>query len=464
MKAILIDFGSTFTKTIVVDLKKSEILGRSNSPSTVNTDISVGLRNAMQDIGIRLSDLKQRKFDYQLSCSSAAGGLRMIAIGLVPQLTVEAAKNAALGAGANVLDVYSYGLSSDEVIRIEAQEPDLILLAGGSDGGDKKTVLHNARMLAKSKITSPIIISCNKVIADNIKKILNEHGKITRVTENVMPELWSLNIEPVKKEIRKVFLDRIVITKGLEKIKEIVDILIPTPSASMIGAELLAKGVENQGLGDLLAIEVGGATTNVYSVSEGKPMDPRAIIQGFKEPYVKRTVEGDLGLRYNATSIVKMIGEEEFKAVLRNEGFERGGDIYKNAQHLRENISFLPSGIEDYAFDTTLSRIAVRVAVRRHSGQFTEVKLPTGVSLIQSGKDLRGIKNVLGTGGGIVYQKHHKRILSEALFNPKENHILRPKRPKLFVDRDYVLWAMGLLANFAPKTAYSIIRKSLTLV
>ncbi len=464
MKAILIDFGSTFTKIIVVDLKKHKILGRSNSPSTANTDISIGLRNAMRDIGIRLSDLKQRKFDYQLSCSSAAGGLKMVAIGLVPQLTVQAAKNAALGAGANVLDVYSYELSKDEVVRIEAQEPDLILLAGGSDGGDKKTVLHNARMLAKSKITSPIIISCNKVVADNVKKILNEYGKITRITDNVMPELWSLNIEPAKKEIRKIFLDRIVIAKGLEKIKEIVDTLIPTPSASMIGAELLAKGVENQGLGDLLAIEVGGATTNVYSVSEGKSIDPRAIIQGFKEPYVKRTVEGDLGLRYNATSIVKMVREEEFKEVLRDEGFEGEGDIYENALNLRENISFLPNNIEDYAFDMTLSRIAVRVAVRRHSGQFTEVKLPIGVTLIQSGKDLRNIKNVIGTGGGIVYQKHHKRILSEALFDPKESHILRPKRPKIFVDKDYVLWAMGLLANFAPKTAYSIIRNSLTLV
>jgi uncharacterized protein (TIGR01319 family) len=123
MKGILIDFGSTFTKVIVVDVETGKLLARSKSASTVRTDVTIGLRRALSNIGLELSDLKRQKFDYKLSCSSAAGGLRMVSIGLVPQFTVEAAKKTALGAGANVLEVYAYDLTSDELKRIEAQNP-----------------------------------------------------------------------------------------------------------------------------------------------------------------------------------------------------------------------------------------------------------------------------------------------------------------------------------------------------
>lgn len=463
MNAILIDFGSTFTKVMVVDVEKRKIMSRSNSPSTVQTDVTIGLKKALDNVGLELSDLKRRKFDYQLSCSSAAGGLKMIALGLVPQLTVEAAKKAALGAGANVLGAYAYELTSNELKQIENQKPDIILLAGGCDGGDEKTVLHNARILAKSRIASPIIVSCNKTVSEEVRKILSENGKVTRMTENVMPELWDLNTEPVKQEIREVFLERIVSAKGLDKVKPYVDILIPTPSATMKAAELLARGVEeHDGLGDLLVIEVGGATTNVYSVSEGVSTQPKTILRGFKEPYVKRTVEGDLGLRYNAKSTIDKIGEREFKAVLRDEGVGGELDIYSRAQHLSEVVSTLPKSNEDHVFDMALSRIAVRIAVKRHSGYLTEIKLPGGVSFIQRGKDLRNVKNVIGSGGGIVFTRNPKRVLSEGLFNAKESLILKPKNPKLYVDRDYVFWAMGLLASIAPGTAYSIMKKSLS--
>lgn len=463
MKAILIDFGSTFTKIIVADIEKREILSKSKSPSTVQTDVTIGLKNALHKIGLKLSDLKRRKFDHQLSCSSAAGGLKIIAIGLVPQLTVDAAKKAALGAGANVLSTYAYELTLDELKQIEAQKPDVILLAGGCDGGDKKTVLRNTHMLANSHLVSPIIVACNKVVSKKVRKVLNDHGKTARVTENVMPELWKLNVEPAKEEIRKIFLERIVNAKGLDKVKKIVDILMPTPSATMKAVELLAEGAKNhEGVGDLLTIEVGGATTNVYSVSDGISTETEIILHGFREPYVKRTVEGDLGLRYNARSILDKIGERKFKRVLLDEGLKGDLKIYSRAQYLSEVVRFIPRSIEDYAFDAALSRIAVRIAVKRHSGYLTEIKLPAGKVFVQKGKDLRNIKSVIGTGGGIVYAKHPKHILSEALFNPKENFVLRPKTPKLYIDKEYVLWAMGLLANVAKNDALSIIEKSLT--
>lgn len=462
MKAILMDFGSTFTKVIIIDMKEASIMARAHSPSTVQTDITIGLEKALNSIDLKIDDLKKRKFNHQLSCSSAAGGLKMIAIGLVPELTVEAAKEAALGAGANVIGTYSYSLNIGELKRIEAQNPDIVLLAGGSDGGDEKTVLHNAKMLAKSKIKSPIIIACNKSASEKVERILTKFQKPTRVTENVMPELWKLNIEPTKKEIRKIFLERIIEAKGLDKIRRLVDIIIPTPSASLKAVELLAKGIRNHnGIGDLLAIEVGGATTNVYSASEGVTDKDNVILRGFKEPYLKRTVEGDLGLRYNILCIVEKAGIKEFKTVLSEEGFKKEQSIQEKAQYLKDRIAFISKSKKDRAFDEALSRIAVRIAVKRHSGHLVKINLPSGASFIQEGKDLSKVKNILGSGGGIVYAKNHKRILLEAIFNPNEGFILKPKDPKLFIDKDYVLWATGLLSNVDPETAYSVICKSL---
>lgn len=465
MKAILIDFGSTFTKILVVDTVKCKIINSSKSPSTVQTDVTLGLKKALNNIGLTFSTLKERKFDYQLSCSSAAGGLKMIAIGLVPQLTVEAAKKAALGAGANVLGTYSYELTPVELKEIEILEPDIILLSGGCDGGDKRNVIHNAKILAKSKLNSTMIVACNKDASYEVNAILSKKKKAARITENIMPELWSLNIEPAKKEIRRVFLEKIIDAKGLEKVKKFVDILKPTPSATMKAAELLANGTEDEeGLGDLIAIEVGGATTNVYSISEGISSEPNTILRGFKEPYVKRTVEGDLGLRYNAKCIIDRLGAKEFERVMRDEGFKNSIDLYDVAEHLGKKISFIPKKNSDIIFDTTLSRIAVRLAAKRHSGYLTELELPSGITYIQRGKDLRNIPSVIGTGGGIVFSKSPKNILSEALYDPEDALSLRPKRPKLFVDKNYVMWGMGLLFDVAPKIAYTIIKRSLTIV
>jgi len=465
MKAILIDFGSTFTKVIVVDFDKGRLLARSKSASTVRTDVTIGLRRTLGNIGLKLSDLKRRKFDYKLSCSSAAGGLRMVSIGLVPQFTVEAAKKAALGAGANVLEVYAYDLTSDELKRIEAQNPDIILLVGGCDGGDRETVLHNAHVLANSCLTAPIVVGCNKDASEEVAMILNDGGKDVRTTENVMPGLWELNIEPAKGEIRKVFLEKIVDAKGLDKVENVVDILMPTPSATLKAVELLAKGTENQvGFGHLLTIEVGGATTNVYSVSEGMPTRSNTILRGFKEPYVKRTVEGDLGLRCNANSILDKAGEREFMQKLCEEGPSGDLDIYERVQYLCKHTSFIPKSDAEFAVDAALARMAVEIAVERHSGQLTDLKFPTGIVFIQKGKDLTNVENVIGTGGGIVYEKHPNRILSEALFDPNNPFVLRPKNPKLWIDKNYVFWAMGLLADIVPDTAVSIMKRSLTIV
>ena len=169
--ALLIDFGSTYTKLRAFDLDTRRLLATAQGPSTVTTDITIGMDLALKDLTRKLG--RMPKFKYRLACSSAAGGLKMVTIGLVKELTAEAARQAALGAGAKLVGTFSYRLTAHDAANIEALEPDIILLAGGTDGGNADVVLHNAERLAKSSLICPIIVACNRDVAEDIAKRLS---------------------------------------------------------------------------------------------------------------------------------------------------------------------------------------------------------------------------------------------------------------------------------------------------
>ena len=230
MKAVLlIDFGSTYTKITAVDVDEEKILGTAQSYTTIETDIINGLNNALAILKEKIGDIQ---FEEQYACSSAAGGLRMVAIGLVPELTAKAARQASLGAGAKVIKTYSYELTEGDLEEIDRINPDICLLTGGTDGGNKENIVFNARMLAKAKNPFPIIIAGNRNCADQCQEILKE--KQTYVCENVMPRLDIPNVEPVQKKIREIFLEQIVKAKGLSRAQQLVQgILMPTPSAML---------------------------------------------------------------------------------------------------------------------------------------------------------------------------------------------------------------------------------------
>ena len=174
-QGLFIDFGSTFTKLVLIDFDSERVIGRTQSPSTVDTDITVGLNAVLDEISKQQGSNFQ--YRHKLACSSAAGGLKMVTIGLVPELTAEAAKRAALGAGAKVVGVYSYQLTNRELYELEAMAPDIVLLAGGTDGGDRATILHNAAILGQSRLSVPVIVAGNKSASDEIQTILDSHGK-----------------------------------------------------------------------------------------------------------------------------------------------------------------------------------------------------------------------------------------------------------------------------------------------
>jgi uncharacterized protein (TIGR01319 family) len=212
---ILIDFGSTYTKVAAVDLGKIEIAAAVRVPSTVDTDITLGLAGALAEIGekTRITGLEQKE---ALACSSAAGGLRMVCSGFVPELTSKAAGLAALGAGAKVIKNFSYKLTGDEVKEIEEIAPDILLLCGGTDGGDDAVILHNAKKLAAAgRAGSNIIVAGNKTTHDDLKDIFRDSGKNVIYTKNVMPEIGVLDAAPCNREIRALFMKNIIEAKGI---------------------------------------------------------------------------------------------------------------------------------------------------------------------------------------------------------------------------------------------------------
>ncbi|MFB0535211.1 MAG: methylaspartate mutase accessory protein GlmL [Anaerolineae bacterium] len=456
--ALLIDFGSTYTKVLAVDMARECILGRAQAPTTIDVDITIGLKQALnrlkEQTGRDLSTLQHRR-----ACSSAKGGLRIIAVGLVPELSVEAARRASLGAGARVLGVYSHKLTLPELETIVRQVPDMILLAGGTDGGNETVILQNAMSLASSKLNAPVIVAGNRCVADYAHDILAEKGKEARVTENVMPHLGQLNVEPVRETIRQVFMEKIVEAKGIKKAEALVGtVAMPTPAAVLRAAKLLARGIHDEaGWGELMVVDIGGATTDVLSIARGDPCREAVVVRGLPEPYAKRTVEGDLGLRVSAISLMEAVGKVKLRAHIGLDELALESAVH----HRAKETGFVPQTARSQAIDDGLAKAAVELGVERHVGTLREHYLPTGFCYIQEGKDLTGISHLIGTGGIFCHSARSQEILQLALFNGSNPFLLRPQRPRFWIDPLYILWGMGLLAEIAPRTGLHIMKNNL---
>lgn len=457
--ALLMDIGSTYTKATVVDLEEVELKARVETLTTVNEDINIGVNKVLKEL--KAMGIDPDKAEYKLACSSAAGGLKMVALGLVPDLTVEAARRAALGAGAKVGQVFCYELTDTELEQIVKYSPDIILLAGGTDGGNKNVIIHNSRKLAELELDVPIIVAGNKVAAPTVEKILLSANKEVYITENVMPKLESLNIEPVRKTIRNVFLSKIIYAKGLSKLSQYTgNAIMPTPSAVMKAAELLARGTDkHEGLGEIMVVDIGGATTDVDSVAVGTPAKAGVTLRGLREPFVKRTVEGDLGMRYSAPSLVEEVGIQNMLNYVPNEVGEK--EILEYVNKISNDVKYLPDNELNQEMDRGIAKVAVKLAVQRHVGRIETVYGPFGASHVQYGKDLTELDLMIGTGGILTNCDNPSEILKYGTYDLKYPEVLAPKEPEFLLDKDYILSSIGLLTEIVPDKAFTLAKKHL---
>ena len=461
---ITIDFGSTYTKVAAFDLNSERLISVAQSKTTIDTDITIGLNNSLALLSEKILPTSFT-IERMLASSSAAGGLQMVAIGLTKTLTTQAAQEAILGAGAKLTGIYSFRLDANEISEIAGGAPDIILLAGGTDGGNEKNIIHNAKMLANSTINAPIIIAGNKNASQEVGSILKKGGKNFFSTQNIMPELDTLNIDPTQKIIRELFISRITHAKGLNRAHDLIgDIIMPTPSAVLKAATLLSRGTpEEPGIGDLMIVDIGGATTDIHSIGEGFPTDTATIRKGLPEPRDKRTVEGDLGIRFNAKTIMDQVGIDEIYTRMNElkPDSPPKTKIIDYISKISEKVEHLPTLEDESLIDICIAIKAVEIASRRHAGTIESIHSPTGVFKIQRGKDLSRFSAIIGTGGILANCKSPGKILEATRFSKKFPEKLLPIAPEFFIDTNYILHSIGLLESIAPIKALKIIKKNL---
>lgn len=454
---LMIDFGSTFTKLTAIDTETEDIIATANHFTTVATDITVGYQNALKALYQKIGE--EITFDKIIGCSSAAGGLKMAAIGLVEELTVEAAKRVCLGAGAKVELAFSHHLTKRNVQQIVDKQIDIVLLSGGTNGGNSECVLFNMRMLGEQGIKLPIIYAGNQSCQDEILEIANEYEMNVYVCENVMPKLNVLNIPSAREKIREIFLKNIIEAKGIKKIETAIDkVILPTPESVLRAAELLSKGyMHESGLGEIVLVDIGGATTDMYSMCSASAKRSDVVVKGLEEPYAKRTVEGDLGMRYSALGVLESLTVEERKLIDLDEGV----DLVKELTYRHENVDTIPSNDYERKIDRIMGQICVDKAMERHVGRMEEMYTPMGMLYNQYGKDLSKIRYVIGTGGVLVRNENPYEILKKVEYTFAKPLELRPMNPKYLLDADYILAAMGLLSELDPVLALKIMKKHL---
>lgn len=451
MKALLADIGSTYTKLCAVDLDDAKLLGAS-AVLTTQADIRIGVGQAWNELRTQLPS--GIDFDLRRASSSAAGGLRLVAIGLVPELTGEAARMAALGAGAKVLRVYGHRLVASDLQEIIELAPDIILLSGGTDGGDRDSLLANAASLATIRLDTAIVIAGNREVVTEAAAILRSVGYPAIVAGNVLPRLGRLHVDSARKAIRDLFLERIVLAKGLIELEAMLgEIVMPTPAAVLAALELYAAKK-----GELIAIDLGGATTDVYSIAPGYPQDDTVQSVGLMPPRTYRTVEADIGMRSSASNVTGTA--QSLLAQLEQEAGLPAYDWPDFADTMSEP-NWLPGDEYEAEQEQLLARACVQMAVNRHVGQVEVVATPQGRSYLLRGKDLRSVHQIIGTGGAVKFSRNPGFILAGALQQVRELQLMKPKQASFLIDSNYILFAAGLLAASHPECALQLLEQTL---
>jgi uncharacterized protein (TIGR01319 family) len=445
---LVAEIGSTTTLVNAfhnIDTDKPVFFGQGQAPTTVlDGDVRIGLKGAIEDL-CKNKGVSSIECEEMLATSSAAGGLKMTVHGLVYDMTVKAAREAALGAGANIHLVTAGRLRRTDLQKIKEIHPNLIMVAGGVDYGERGTAIYNAEMIRSLDLSIPVIYAGNVENQDEMRLIFEDAKAPLYIVENVYPKIDELNVEPARKIIQDAFEDHIIQAPGMEHIRDMVSgPIIPTPGAVMECAKLLYEY-----LGDLMVLDVGGATTDLHSVTDGSEEISRILVS--PEPKAKRTVEGDLGVYLNMKNIVDSIGRDKLEE-------ELDFDIDK----VMENYKFVPQTKEEIRFVKRLTKEAVIKATERHAGRIRYVYGPTGRSTLAEGKDLSQIKYIIGTGGALTRLPGRINIMKAIARHNETGLLLFPNtEAEILVDNDYIMASLGVLSKRYRDAAVYFLEKSL---
>lgn len=445
---LIAEIGSTTTVVNAFNLNPCpSFLGQGQAPTTVEEgDVNIGLESAIFQLAKNLGT-NNIEYDEILATSSAAGGLRMTVHGLVYDMTVKAAKEAALGAGANIKYITAGKLRKSDLKKIKEINPNIILIAGGVDYGERDTALYNSELIASLELNIPVIYAGNIENQQEVEEIFSDKKSQLYIVENVYPKIDELNIEPTREIIQKVFEEHIIHGPGMEKLKDMITgSIMPTPGAVMEASKLLYEYI-----GDLMTIDVGGATTDVHSVTPGSDEINRILIN--PEPLAKRTVEGDLGVYVNMHNIVDMVGKEDLAKEL-NISMEELNELIENYKPIPEER------LEKY-FVERLALHGAIVATKRHAGRLRYLYGPGGKKTVAEGKDLTMVKTIIGTGGPLTQLPNRIDILRQIPLSNKGHELLPNNEVNILIDSRYIMASLGVMSKKYPHEALELLKLSL---
>lgn len=369
-------------------------------------------------------------------------------MGLVPSITLETAKVTAWSVGAKITQHYAYKLNRHDIQALENTPPDIILFTGGTDGGETSYGLANARALAESNLDCAMIYAGNRDIQDDVQAIL-AHKELT-IVENVLPDLDHPHPHAAREAICDIFLQRIVKGKGLDVIvNETGEKPMPTPWT----VYELVKAISHYDSEwqEFMLIDMGGATTDVYSACSNS-LTPDTVHHGVPEPFIKRTVEGDLGMRVSAM----VVGEStrELVDIIFASQTERKAAFYAYLRHLMTYlVTYPPTAKKKSSIPCWQGFVSATPVNAMPEGK--QVCTCVGNVDLQLGRDLTPVRKVIGSGGWLSrasqFDIHHWLKYRE--LDDDGRRILLPNQFTYYRDSSGLLPLLANVARLDPQLA-----------
>ncbi|MDW8121423.1 MAG: glutamate mutase L [Armatimonadota bacterium] len=470
-RIVATDCGSTTTKAILIEKVDNSyrLISRGEAPTTVEApfdDVTIGVLNAVGELEevtgrdllnerkvfVRSQDSGSKGADLYVSTSSAGGGLQMMVMGVVKKMTGESAQRAALGAGAIVMDVIAIDdgrKDYERIQRIRSLRPDMVLLAGGTDGGTITHVVELAELLLSADpkprlgigYRLPVIFAGNRDARDSIRSLLGSAFDL-RIVDNIRPVLDRENLGPAREAIHQLFLEHVMQqAPGYNKLIEWVSApIMPTPMAVGKLVEEVARSEEI----NVLAVDIGGATTDIFSV--------------FNNVF-NRTVSANLGMSYSIGNVLAETGIENIRRWLPFDMSE--AELRKRLRNKMVRPTTVPQTLDDLLMEQAVAREALRLSLEHHKQlavtlrgvhiQRTVGEILTAEVSGQTIVDMMVVDLLIGSGGVLSHapRRHQAALMLLDAWQPEGF-------TRLTVDSIFMMPHLGVLSTVEPAIATEV--------
>jgi uncharacterized protein (TIGR01319 family) len=328
----------------------------------------------------------------------------------------------------------------------------MILLSGGTDGGTVSHVVELAEFIGAANprprlgmtFKLPVIYAGNKEARDRVSDVLKDKTAL-RITDNLRPTLERENLGPARQETQNLFLEHVMAhAPGYKKLMSWTGVpIMPTPGA--VG-EMIQAVARKQNI-NVVGVDIGGATTDVFSVFDG---------------VFNRTVSANFGMSYSISNVIAETGIENIIRWLPLEIDE--SDIRNRIKNKMIRPTTIPQLLEDLILEHAIAREALRLSFVQHKA------LAVGLKGVQKLKDMsesfdraaeeetlikmNNLDLIVGSGGVLSHAPRRSQAMMMMIdaFQPQGVTMIA-------VDSIFMMPHLGVLATINEKAATEVFEK-----